>query len=44
MEKVIIKKPTSEGLEKLGVFSWPTWEREESEFDRSYPKMRFFVS
>ncbi len=38
MEKVIIKKgPATEELEKLGVFSWPTWEKEESEFEWFYP-------
>ncbi|MBX6423908.1 cupin domain-containing protein [Thermosulfurimonas sp. F29] len=41
-EKVTIRKPTPEELEKLGVFSWPTWEKEVSEFDWYYPEDETF--
>lgn len=34
--KVEIKKPSKEELEKLGVFNWPIWEKEPSEFDWYY--------
>ncbi len=42
MDKVVIKKPTKEELEKLNVFSWPTWEKEESEFEWYYPEDETF--
>jgi len=41
-EKVIIKKPTDEELEKLGVRNWPIWEKEVSEFDWYYDEDETF--
>ena len=41
-EKVTIKKPTPEELEKRQVFSGPTWEKEVSEFDWYYPEDETF--
>ena len=41
-DKVVIKKPTEEELKKLGVFSWPIWEKEESEFDWYYDEDETF--
>jgi len=41
-EKVVIKKPTEEELKRLGVFSWPIWEKEESEFDWYYDEDETF--
>ncbi len=34
----IEKNPSPAKLEVLGVYEWPTWEREESEFDWNYSK------
>ena len=34
--KVEVKKPKREDMEKEGVFSWPTWEKEVSRFDWHY--------
>jgi len=34
--EVEVSKPTKEELAKLGVKSWPIWEKEESVFDWSY--------
>ncbi len=34
--KVEIKQLSKEELEKMGVFSWPIWEKEPSEFDWYY--------
>ncbi len=31
-----VEKPSQEKLEELGVESWPTWEKEVSEFDWHY--------
>ena len=31
-----VEKPSQEKLEELGVKSWPTWEKEVSEFDWHY--------
>ncbi|MFQ5952235.1 MAG: cupin domain-containing protein [Candidatus Omnitrophota bacterium] len=36
MGKITIEKPDSGKLEKLGVNSWPIWEKEVSRFDWSY--------
>ena len=41
-EKVTIKKPTKEELERLGVKSWPVWEKEPSEFDWYYDEDETF--
>ncbi len=41
-EKVLIRKPSSEEIQKLGVFNWPVWEKEESEFDWYYPEDETF--
>ena len=41
-EKVVIRKPTEEELEKLDVFSWPIWEKEVSEFDWYYDEDETF--
>ncbi|MDZ7373107.1 MAG: cupin domain-containing protein [candidate division KSB1 bacterium] len=32
----IERSPTREKLEQMGVFSWPIWEKEESEFPWYY--------
>ncbi len=34
--KIEIKKLKKEDMEKKGVFSWPTWEKEVSRFDWHY--------
>ena len=34
--KIEIKKPKMEDMEKEGVLSWPTWEKEVSRFDWHY--------
>jgi len=36
MSKVIIEKPDKEVLIEKGVFSWPVWEKEISEFEWTY--------
>lgn len=36
MSKVVIKKLTENEIEKLGIYSWPTWEKEISRFDWQY--------
>ena len=36
MGEIIVKKPSKEELEKLGVLSWPIWEKEASTFDWHY--------
>ncbi len=36
MEKIEIRKPTEEELEKLNVKSWPIWECEPSTFPWEY--------
>ena len=36
MAEIKVKRPTEEELKKLGVESWPIWEKEESEFDWYY--------
>jgi len=36
MGDVKIDKPSKETLEKMGVFSWPIWEKETSRFDWYY--------
>jgi len=36
MSQVVIEKLNRDELEKRGVFSWPVWEKEVSEFDWSY--------
>lgn len=36
MSGIEIEKKTREELEKMGVFSWPTWEKEPSTFDWHY--------
>ncbi len=33
---IIVRKPTTEELEQLNVFFWPTWEKEVSRFDWYY--------
>lgn len=35
-DKIKVEKPDEEQLEKMGVKNWPTWEKEESEFDWHY--------
>jgi uncharacterized cupin superfamily protein len=34
--EVIVRKPTQEELDELGVTSWPIWECEPSAFDWEY--------
>jgi hypothetical protein len=34
--KIEVKKTKKEEMEKQGVFSWPTWEKEVSRFDWHY--------
>ena len=36
MLKIEVKKLSEKELKDLNVFSWPIWEKEESEFDWSY--------
>ncbi|NQV03992.1 MAG: cupin domain-containing protein [Candidatus Omnitrophica bacterium] len=36
MGKVIVRKGTTEELERLGVDKWPTWESEIKKFDWEY--------
>ncbi len=36
MSEVKIQKLSKEELEEMGVFSWPVWEKEPSEFDWYY--------
>ena len=37
MSQIVVERnPSEERLEELGVFSWPIWEKEESEFPWSY--------
>ncbi len=36
MEKITIERPDESKLQKLGVSSWPIWEKEVSRFDWSY--------
>jgi hypothetical protein len=39
------KSPTKERLDKLGVYRWPIWEKEESEFPWTYgePETCYFL-
>jgi uncharacterized cupin superfamily protein len=34
--KIVVKKHNIEDMEKLGVITWPTWEKEISRFDWHY--------
>lgn len=34
--KIEVKKMSENDLKDMGVFSWPIWEKEESQFDWSY--------
>ena len=34
--EVEVRKPTQEELEKMGVKTWPIWQKEESVFDWHY--------
>lgn len=34
--KISVRKPSAEELQKLGVRSWPVWEKEASRFDWHY--------
>lgn len=36
MENIKIEKLPEDNLKKMGVFSWPTWEKEISKFDWHY--------
>ncbi|MFC1657920.1 cupin domain-containing protein [Candidatus Omnitrophota bacterium] len=36
MSRVEIQKPRREELQQMGVFSWPIWEKEVSNFDWHY--------
>ena len=36
MAEIKIEKPSEETLKKLGVSSWPIWEKEASKFDWHY--------
>ena len=36
MSEIKIEKPSEEKLKKLGVSSWPIWEKEVSKFDWQY--------
>ena len=42
MDKVYVEKPTEEKLKELGVFDWPIWEKEVSEFDWYYDSPETF--
>lgn len=43
--EIQVKKPSKEELERLGVFGWPIWEKEESSFDWYYdePEVCYFL-
>ena len=34
--KIEVKRPKKEDVEREGILSWPTWEKEVSRFDWSY--------
>jgi uncharacterized protein len=36
MEIIVDHSPSKEKLQRLGVFSWPMWEKEESKFPYEY--------
>ena len=36
MQKIIIKKLSENEIVKMGIFSWPIWEKEISRFDWQY--------
>ncbi len=36
MSEIKVKNPSQKELNELGVDSWPTWEKEASEFDWHY--------
>jgi uncharacterized cupin superfamily protein len=36
MDKITVRKLSQEELKKMGVFSWPVWEKEVSRFDWHY--------
>ncbi|MDD5065704.1 MAG: cupin domain-containing protein [bacterium] len=36
MPAIKVERPDKETLKKMGVFSWPVWEKEVSRFDWSY--------
>ena len=41
-DKVLVRKVSKEELERMGVFNWPTWEKEVSEFDWYYDESETF--
>jgi len=44
MDRITVEKPGKEKLDEMGVFSWPIWEKEVSEFDWFYDsKETFYV-
>ncbi|MFH1790874.1 MAG: cupin domain-containing protein [Candidatus Omnitrophota bacterium] len=36
MADILVEKPSKEKLAKMGVSSWPIWEKEKSKFDWHY--------
>lgn len=36
MSKIVVEKPSEEKLASLGVFRWPTWSKEVSQFPWSF--------
>ncbi len=42
MARVSIERPSEEKLKELGVFNWPIWEKEVSEFDWYYSESETF--
>ena len=36
MSKVLVKKLSENEIKKLGIYSWPIWEKEISRFDWQY--------
>jgi len=36
MSQIKVEKMNKEQLQQMGVYSWPIWEKEKSEFDWSY--------
>lgn len=38
MMEIKIEKPGNDALKKRGVFSWPVWEKEVSDFDWHYDR------
>jgi uncharacterized cupin superfamily protein len=42
MDEITVEKPEREKLDEMGVFSWPIWEKEVSEFEWFYDSPETF--